>query len=82
MLSSISITQLLIILAIVIMIFGTKRFRQAGGDLGAMFSGIRKGFSGDDTPSLTDIAKDVRETADEVKSAAEELKPRKDYQDW
>ena len=33
----ISIWQLLIILAIIILIFGTRRFRNMGGDLGSAF---------------------------------------------
>ena len=74
MLSSISIPQLLIILTIVIVVFGTKRFRQAGGDLGAMFKGIREGFSGDDTPKLSDVAKEVREVKDELKDTERELR--------
>ena len=40
----ISIWQLLIILAIVIMLFGTKRLRNMGGDLGAAVKGFRKGM--------------------------------------
>lgn len=38
----ISIWQLLIILAIVIMLFGTKRLRTLGSDLGAAVKGFRK----------------------------------------
>ena len=38
----ISIWQLLIILAIIILIFGTKRFRNMGGDLGSAFKNFRK----------------------------------------
>ena len=36
MLSGIGIWQLLIVLAIVIMLFGTKRIRSLGSDLGAL----------------------------------------------
>lgn len=36
-----SITQLLIILAIVIVLFGTKRLRGLGGDLGGAIKGFR-----------------------------------------
>lgn len=74
MLSSISIPQLLIVLTIVIVIFGTKRFRQAGGDIGAMFKGIREGFSGDDSPKLSDVAKEVRSVKDELKETERELR--------
>ena len=38
----ISIWQLLIILAIVIMLFGTKRLRTLGSDLGSAVKGLRK----------------------------------------
>lgn len=38
----ISVWQLLIILAIVIMLFGTKRLRTLGSDLGSAVKGFRK----------------------------------------
>ncbi|MCL6270602.1 twin-arginine translocase TatA/TatE family subunit [Sansalvadorimonas sp. 2012CJ34-2] len=41
----ISIPQLLIILAILILIFGTKRLRNIGGDLGGAVKGFRKAMS-------------------------------------
>lgn len=41
-LGGISIWQLLIILAIVIMLFGTKRLRTLGSDLGSAVKGFRK----------------------------------------
>ena len=44
----ISIWQLLIILAIVIMLFGTKRLRNIGGDLGGAVKGFRKSMQEDD----------------------------------
>ena len=46
----ISVWQLLIILAIVIMLFGTKRLRNLGGDLGSAVKGFRKSMQGDDDP--------------------------------
>ena len=46
----ISIWQLLIILAIVIMLFGTKRLRTMGGDLGSMVKGFRKSMQDDGEP--------------------------------
>ncbi|MEH6568079.1 MAG: twin-arginine translocase TatA/TatE family subunit [Halioglobus sp.] len=45
----ISVWQLLIILAIVIMLFGTKRLRNMGGDLGSAVKGFRKSMSDDDS---------------------------------
>lgn len=44
-LGGISIWQLLIILAIVVMLFGTKRLRNLGGDLGAAIKGFRNSMS-------------------------------------
>ena len=46
----ISVWQLLIILAIVIMLFGTKRLRSMGGDLGSAVKGFRKSMAADDEP--------------------------------
>ena len=42
MLGGISVWQLLIILAIVIMIFGTKKLRSLGGDLGGAIKSFKK----------------------------------------
>jgi sec-independent protein translocase protein TatA len=44
----ISVWQLLIVLAIVIMLFGTKRLRNIGGDLGSAIKGFRKSMQADD----------------------------------
>ena len=41
----ISIWQLLIILLIVVMLFGTKRLRTLGSDLGSAVKGFRKSMS-------------------------------------
>lgn len=52
----ISIWQLLIILAIVIMLFGTKRLRTLGSDLGSAVKGFRKSIQddGDKEPEQED----------------------------
>ena len=50
----ISIWQLLIILAIVIMLFGTKRLRTLGTDLGSAVKGFRKSMSDDGTGDAKD----------------------------
>jgi len=62
----ISVWQLLIILAIVIMVFGTKRLRTLGGDLGSAVKGFKKSMSDeepenapeDDSTSATELDKD------------------------
>jgi sec-independent protein translocase protein TatA len=47
-LGGISIWQLLIILAIVVMLFGTKRLRSLGSDLGSAVKGFRSSMQDDD----------------------------------
>jgi len=44
-LGGISMWQLLIVLLIVIVIFGTKRLKSVGGDLGGAVKGFRKAMS-------------------------------------
>lgn len=46
--SGISIWQLLIVLAIVVMLFGTKRLRTLGSDLGSMIKGFKSSMNSED----------------------------------
>lgn len=48
----IGIWQLLIILAIVLLLFGTKRLRNLGGDLGGAIKGFKKAMSDEDKKNL------------------------------
>ncbi|MDQ2070389.1 twin-arginine translocase TatA/TatE family subunit [Natronospira bacteriovora] len=57
----IGIWQLLIVLAIVVLLFGTKRLRSLGSDLG----GALKGFKGA-MREVDEVEKDVREAGEEV----------------
>ena len=50
----ISIWQLLIILAIVVMLFGTRRLRNLGSDLGAAIKGFRSSMSNEDADAPAD----------------------------
>jgi sec-independent protein translocase protein TatA len=47
-LGGISIWQLLIVLAIVVLLFGTKRLRTLGTDLGGAIKGFRKSMNTED----------------------------------
>ena len=60
----ISIWQLLIILAIVIMLFGTKRLRTLGSDLGSAVKGFRKSMTDDG-----EAAKPVEDGTEQDKTA-------------
>jgi len=53
MLSGISIWQLLIILAIVILIFGTKRLKNIGSDMGGAVKGFKDALKDDDKPATS-----------------------------
>lgn len=48
MLQNISVTQLVILLLIVALVFGTKRLRNIGSDLGSAVKGFRSGMSEED----------------------------------
>lgn len=48
MLSGISIWQLLILLVIVLLVFGSKRLRHLGPDLGSALKGFRSAMKDDD----------------------------------
>ncbi|MEW5559527.1 twin-arginine translocase subunit TatE [Enterobacter asburiae] len=45
----ISITKLLVVAALIVLVFGTKKLRTLGGDLGSAIKGFKKAMSEDDT---------------------------------
>ncbi len=53
----ISIWQLLIVLLIVVMLFGTKRLRGLGSDLGGAISGFRKSMRDGDSAASSATVK-------------------------
>ena len=63
MLSGISIWQLLIILVIVVLLFGTSRLRSLGGDLGSALKSFRS--------AVREGEKDDAQAADEAGGAIE-----------
>ena len=73
----ISIWQLLIILAIVIMLFGTKRLRTLGSDLGSAVKGFRSAVNEADQTN-EQISQSKQEDADFENTPVEE--PSKDKQ--
>jgi sec-independent protein translocase protein TatA len=50
----IGVTELLVILAIVVMLFGTKKLRTLGTDLGAAIKGFRTAVSSDPATKSSD----------------------------
>ncbi|GAD80485.1 Sec-independent protein translocase subunit TatA [Vibrio ezurae] len=66
----ISIWQLLIIAVIVVLLFGTKKLRGIGGDLGSAVKGFKKAMSDDETTSQE--AKEAKDADFEKKNIAEQ----------
>ena len=66
----ISPVQIGIILLIVVLIFGTKKLKNIGGDLGEAVKGFKKGIKDDDKPeTLEEKTEDVAEkVADKAES--------------
>jgi len=64
--------HLLIVLAIVLLVFGTKRLRGVGRDLGEAIKGFKKGMSEGDAAQaeLSDQSQN-RETADQSQQTAD-----------
>ncbi|WIO74883.1 Sec-independent protein translocase subunit TatA [Porticoccaceae bacterium LTM1] len=65
----ISIWQLLIILAIIVLIFGTKKLKSMGSDLGGAVKGFKKAVSDDEAKQLGDSEKNSVETKAEAEQA-------------
>jgi len=60
--------QLLLILAIVIVIFGAKRLKNLGGDLGGAVKGFKTAMK-DETEEATAKLEDAADTAEQAVSA-------------
>ncbi|KJF80320.1 MULTISPECIES: Sec-independent protein translocase subunit TatA [Photobacterium] len=73
----ISIWQLLIIALIIVLLFGTKKLRTLGGDLGSAVKGFKKAISDDEAAAAAPAAKKESDNdADfEQKKIADEQKP-------
>lgn len=65
-LGGISIWQLLIVLVIVALIFGTKKLRNIGGDLGGAVKGFKKAINDDKADDGEEAVEDpAKASADE-----------------
>jgi sec-independent protein translocase protein TatA len=83
-LGGISIWQLLIVLAIVVLLFGTKRLKGIGGDLGSAVKGFKKAMDTDEKSKEEEekpqqkIAEDASATTDTESKAEETPSEKKD----
>mgnify|MGYP003683049875 CR=1 FL=1 len=62
----IGIWQLLIILVIVLMLFGTKRLRGLGGDLGGAIKGFKKAVSEEPAEKVEDKSAEDLQTTEKI----------------
>ena len=74
MIGGISVTQLLILLVIVMLVFGTKRLRNIGSDLGSAVKGFRKGI--EDEPEEIEPEKLTKAENTSAKSSKKEEKEK------
>ncbi len=70
--SGISIWQLLIVLAIVVMLFGTKRLRTLGSDLGSMIKGFKSSMNNEEAAKAEEDQKILEQ---QQKAAAAQQQP-------
>jgi sec-independent protein translocase protein TatE len=55
----ISITKLLVVAALIVLVFGTKKLRTLGGDLGSAIKGFKKAMNDDETSVKKSAEDDV-----------------------
>ena len=70
----IGICQLLIVLAIVLLIFGGKRLRNLGGDLGGAIKGFKKAMSEEDKKAEQAKLNEEKKEGDVIDATAEKKK--------
>jgi twin arginine-targeting protein translocase, TatA/E family len=74
--SGISIWQLLIVLLIVVLIFGTKRIKNIGSDLGGAIKSFRKGLNEAESAEsdLSEIGEELNKDPEENEEESGETK--------
>lgn len=70
----ISIWQLLIVLVIVLLLFGTKRLRNLGGDLGGAIKGFKKAMGEEEKAAADEQQAKVEKKSDNVIDVTPEKK--------
>ncbi|MDX2320686.1 MAG: twin-arginine translocase TatA/TatE family subunit [Moritella sp.] len=76
----ISVTQLIIIAVIILLLFGTKKLRNVGGDLGAAVKGFKKAMSDDakDTKAESKVLEETSAAKTDVTKETTETKKDKE----
>lgn len=73
-LGGISIWQLLIVLAIIVLLFGTKKLRGMGGDLGGAVKGFKKAMSDENDTDKETKTEQIQKSETAVHSEADKTK--------
>ena len=76
---SFSIWHWLIVLLIVALVFGTKRLRSIGSDLGSAVKGFKEGMKDADTPAPTDAERRELPRTNTIDVEAKEKSRSNDY---
>ncbi len=77
-LGGISVTQLLIILGIVILVFGTKKLKNIGSDLGGALKGFKNAMGEEDDKKSEDSQAQIEEENDTFDVKAEKVEENTD----
>lgn len=75
-LGGISIWQLVIVLVIVVLIFGTKRLKSIGGDMGSAIKGFRRAMENDDDKAAKDSTKTLEDNEPDAEFPEQKDKSR------
>lgn len=75
--ANISATQLIIVLIIVLLLFGTRRLRNIGSDLGGAIKGFRKGMHENDDDDSEDVNAQLRDDTSADADSGDKVKPGK-----
>jgi sec-independent protein translocase protein TatA len=75
---SLSIWHWLIVLLIVALIFGTKKLRNIGSDLGGAVKGFKEGVRDGETPATDAQKRELRSNGETVDVEAKDKTPRSD----
>ena len=74
----IGIWQLLIVLLIIVMLFGTKKLRSLGSDLGGALKGFKKAMKDDDAPADDEDVRLLNESNEQKRTEAPAAKKSSD----
>ncbi|MBD3652552.1 twin-arginine translocase TatA/TatE family subunit [Kangiella sp.] len=64
--------ELLILLVIILLLFGTKKLRNAGGDIGSAFKNFKKAVKDEDGKQVEDQSKDADFDGNDKKQNSEQ----------